>query len=282
MRSRGTFLGFVVLSILTGVAAAQEAGDIRIGPSYSQSFDSAQTDSAAPANAGSNDGWKLTVYPFYVFGMSAKGTVGVNSLTAPVDASLSDLLSKTNFIYESAVDVRKGRFGFLVDFNYVDLNDEQKFAPPSLFAGSKVNAKLLIFDPEVYVRAVDSRRASLDFMLGLRYWHLSDEIQFLPSIAPGRAVSGTDNWVDPVMGGRILVHLDSANKWVASVKGDAGAAGNGSDLTWQALGGVTRVFKDRYRLYLGYRGVAVDRRNGGSIFDLTFQGPTLGFGIDFK
>jgi hypothetical protein len=282
MRNRGIFLYLSFFFSLAGGASAQTTDSIHPGPSYSQSLDATQPNSAAPANLDSQNDWQTTWYPFYVFGMSANGTVGIGGLRTPVDASLGDILGKTNFIYEGAVDVRKRRFGLLTDVNYLNLGSSQTFESPSLFGGTNVDAQLFVFDPEFYVRAVGTERASLDLMVGLRYWHLSDEIEFLPGRAAGRTLNGGDDWVDPVLGGRILLHLDDANKWAFPIKGDVGGFGAGSELTWQVLGGMSCTFKDRYRVVLGYRALAVDRRKGDSILDLTFNGPMMGFAIDFR
>ena len=82
------------------------------------------------------------------------------------------------------------------------------------------------------------------------------------------------------MGARFRVNLK--NGWFAMLKGDAGGFGVGSQVTWQVYTGGGKEFKQRYSLFLGYRHLSVDYRDGGFIYDTNTNGMLLGFGIRFK
>ena len=68
----------------------------------------------------------------------------------------------------------------------------------------------------------------------------------------------------------------------ATLKGDAGGFGVGSQLSWQVYTGLGREFKKRYSLFLGYRRLDIDYRSGGVIFDTKMNGALLGFGLRLK
>lgn len=274
-----TYLLLLIL-LLVNLAAGQMTEEPTPAlPAPSSPEGARQPESAGAASV--NDGWQVVWYPIYLFGMSAHGTVGAGGLTAPVDASFGDIISNTNFVYETALDVRKGPWGLLLDLNYLDLGASKTLGPLGLYSSASVDAKLFILDPEGYVRLLQKEWVLLDTSAGIRYWHLSHDIHFLPGILPATTVGSDDDWVDPILGARIVFNLDDAKKWTIPIKGDIGGFGTGSHFTWQVVGGVNRTFHERYRLFLGYRAFSVDRHNGPRIFDVTFNGPILGFGINF-
>jgi hypothetical protein len=66
------------------------------------------------------------------------------------------------------------------------------------------------------------------------------------------------------------------------LKGDGGGFGAGSQVTWQVYTGVGKEFKQRYALFLGYRRLSVDYRDGGFIYNTNTNGLLLGGSIKFK
>ena len=82
------------------------------------------------------------------------------------------------------------------------------------------------------------------------------------------------------MGARFRVNLK--RDWFAILKGDAGGFGGGTQVTWQIYSSAGKEFKHRYSLFLGYRSLSVDYRNGGFIFDTGMSGALLGFSIRFR
>lgn len=236
----------------------------------------------APSGTKTKDSdWHVVWHPLYLFASSLNGTAGAGGLTMPVDAGFGEIIDEVNFAYASALDVRKNHVGALADLQYINLGDSKTFAPGLLFSGAELSAKTFILDPEVYYRVKESDRGSFDAMVGLRYWHLSNKITFLPGLLPGTTVKDSDNWADPIFGGRIILNLDKDKKWFLPIKGDVGGGG-GSELTWQAFGGLGRNVGKRYQFLFGWRGLGVDRRNGTKIFDMKFHGPVMSFAIKLR
>jgi len=70
--------------------------------------------------------------------------------------------------------------------------------------------------------------------------------------------------------------------WFATLKGDVGGFGAGSELSWQIYSGVGKEFKQKYSLLLAYRRLDVDYRNSGFVFDTKMNGVMLGFAVRLK
>ena len=84
----------------------------------------------------------------------------------------------------------------------------------------------------------------------------------------------------PVMGARFRLNLKKG--WFVMLKGDAGGFGAGSQQTWQIYTGGGKEFKQRYSMFIGYRHLSVDYRDGGFIYNPNMNGILLGFAIKFK
>jgi hypothetical protein len=76
-----------------------------------------------------------------------------------------------------------------------------------------------ILAPKVGYFLIDNKKLKAIALVGLRYWHLGEGLSLSPPI-PGLSFSGSQNWVDPVVGGRIEVPLTS--KVQVTALGDAG------------------------------------------------------------
>jgi len=85
---------------------------------------------------------------------------------------------------------------------------------------------------------------------------------------------------DPVLGARFRLNLKKG--WFATLKGDVGGFGAGSELSWQIYSGVGKEFKQKYSLLLAYRRLDVDYRNSGFVFDTKMNGVMLGFAVRLK
>jgi hypothetical protein len=119
--------------------------------------------------------------------------------------------------------------------------------------------------------------AALDVVGGIRYWHLSVELDFSAGTLPAAGASGSRNWVDAVVGLRGKAHLSP--RWFVVGKGDFG--GGGSNFTYQLFGGVGAQICKSVSLVVGYRDLDVDYDRSGFKFDMAIKGPVLGVGIKF-
>jgi len=238
--------------------------------------------SASPSqDPPSQSGWHVSWVPAYLWLSSVSGNLGVRGKAIPFSASFSDVFDKLNIGYMTALDVRKNRVGVLTDFQYIDLSSDEKSTPFGvLFSSAHSDAQQYILDPEIYGRVLDSPKGSVDGLAGIRYWHLRSNLDLRPGLLPAFHASDSRDWVDPVLGARFRLNLKKGV--FVMLKGDGGGFGAGSQVTWQVYTGFGKEFKQRYALFLGYRRLSVDYRDGGFIYNTNTNGLLLGGSIKFK
>jgi len=162
----------------------------------------------------------------------------------------------------------------------------EPFVGRKIYAGRESLLRLhhklqnVLRDPEAYFRLLERDRGSVDVVAGARFWHLDNSLAFLQGGTTAVSIGQTRYWVDPVLGARLRLNLKKG--WFASLKGDAGGLGVGSQLTWQIYKGIGKGFKRRYSLLTSYRYLDVDYKNGGLLYDAHMNGPIVGFNIRFK
>jgi len=286
MRRLAILAALILAGALSLPTYAQEQG-AAVAPEAKESVGSSSSASAASqGSAGSSDGWRVTWAPSYIWFSGFSGTVGAGGRTASVDAGFWDLASHLNFGWSTVLDVGKGRFGVVTDLQYLHLEADHSFSspPPQPFSEAEADSKLFVLDPEFYVRAVETDRGSFDVLAGIRYWHLDNDIKFLPGLLPGVTVNGGDDWVDPIVGFRFRVNLDQEKKWFIPAKADIGGFDAGADLTWQVFGGIGRkvtLFGRSSAIIVGYRKIFVDRESDGKLLKVNLSGPIFGTTMSF-
>ena len=122
-----------------------------------------------------------------------------------------------------------------------------------------------------------SHNLILDLMSGARYVYLKQTIDF----SPGPDLGGDKDWVEPVVGARLI--WETPSDFFLLTRGDISGFGvaDGSDLTWNLLGGVGYRPWERASVGLGYRVYSIDYSdgNGADEFGLvaTLHGPYFTF-----
>ncbi len=219
--------------------------------------------------------------PFYLWFSGLHGYVGVKGYAVPVHQSISDIFSQLNIGLMTALDVRYKRWGSLSDVVFLSLSSNEKSTPlGAAYSGYTTNNKAFFLDEEEYGRVVDTGRFSADAMAGARIWHLNNSVNLFQGSTATVTAGQTQNWVDPVIGARFRVNLDKG--WFATVKGDGGGFGTGSQETYQMFGGVGKEFKEKYSLLAGWRYLQVDYKNGGFLYDAHMNGLVVGFNLRCK
>jgi hypothetical protein len=234
----------------------------------------------APRQPTAEEGWHIEWIPAYLWVTGISGDVGAAGQVVAVDAGFGEVFDKLNFGYMTALDVSKSRFGLLTDLVYSKLSDDKTLPALGPSGAAHAESTMFFLDPELYGRVLSGERGFVDMTAGIRYWHLNNSIGLNAGVLPSLSVDQSQDWVDPVVGAGFRANL--AKGWFASLKGDAGGFGVGSELSWQIYTGVGKEIKQKYTLLLAYRRLDVDYRNGGFLFDTSMHGLLLGFGIKFK
>ena len=230
----------------------------------------------SPPPPSSSEGWEFRVIP-YVWGSSVNGRLGIGDRTADVDASFGNVLDHLHFAFMNLFDASwNNKIVLLTDLVYTDLRGERA-TPGPLFSSVTPNQKLFFLTPEGGYRLLDTSRASVDVVGGIRYWHLKTRLQFQPGLLPGIDVQRGKGWVDGIAGLRGKAYLP--RNWWVSGYGDLG--GGGSSFTYQIIGTAGVDIHKHYALVFGYRYLNVDYDKEQFLFDTTMKGPLLGFTFKF-
>jgi hypothetical protein len=97
--------------------------------------------------------------------------------------------------------------------------------------------------------------------------------------AANKDINKDREWVDPYVGFRARVKL--TDKIYLGGRGDIGGFGIGSDLTWQAFGGLGYAITDSILIEGGWRHLDIDYDHDDFIFDMAFSGAIFGVEISF-
>jgi hypothetical protein len=234
------------------------------------------TPSAKTASTAPEGNWHFAVAP-YLWVPWVYGSVGVNGNNFHYYVTPDELFSHFRFGLLGLVDTSYKRVVLPVDIVWLRLGDDR--ALPLSPTGTVANAKLDIFilTPKVGYRVIDTKMIKIDGLAGFRYWHIGTNLQFTTNTLN---ISRSTNFVDPVVGGRILANLSP--KVEIAIAGDVGGWGTGSQLDYQVGGFLGYRIKPAVALQVGYRYLSLDYPNVNKLLNLIISGPLIGVTINLK
>lgn len=242
----------------------------------------AESSSSVAAQAGTSaddDGWHFAVSPYLWF-PGVHGTIGARGRDVSFKASPGDLLSHFRFGLMGVLEARYKRLLLPLDIMWIRLGDNKALPFPNLMVNTaKLKASEFILTPKIGYRVIDQEKIKIDALVGFRYWHFGENLKFVPSNF-NLNFSSSQNWVDPVVGGRITGNLSP--KVVAVIAGDVGGWGTGSQLDYQVAGILGYRIKPNVTLQAGYRYLYVNYRSGGTIIQPTTSGVLFGATFNLK
>src|SRR5436190_14477543 len=234
---------------------------------------------ASPPSTTTDGGWHFELSP-YVWFAGAHGTVGAFGRDASVHSSAADLLSHFDFGILGAAEARHSRFLLTGDLLWIRLSDSAALPFPGLSATSvDVRVGQLVWTSKVGYRLINSKRFKADANVGARFWHLGQKLNFNPSPL-GLSFSGSQNWADIVVGGRVEIPM--GQKTVITALGDVGGWNATSKLDYQFAGLLGYKICPKWTLLAGYRYLFVDYRSAGGIFNMVTSGAVLGATYRFE
>ncbi len=237
--------------------------------------------------------WEFMVAP-YIWLPAMTGKAGVNGTTFPIDTTVGDLFTQTDFVFALSAQVeawRKRRWGLIFNGMWVVLKQDDNTAdspgplPPFSF-DLKTNSGIFEFLAAYNIGDIVNANTptggnwGLQPFIGARVTVLKQDIN--PVMAP--SFDGTKTWADPILGARNIVKWGENNRWSWTLRGDFGGFGVGSDFTWQGVGMFGydfTMFKVPSTVTLGGRALYQDYSSGGFKWDVTQYGPVLGLGLHF-
>ncbi|MGC2111185.1 MAG: hypothetical protein WA655_16840 [Candidatus Korobacteraceae bacterium] len=229
--------------------------------------------------AADDDGWHFAITPYLWFA-GASGTVGALGHDVSIHASPGDLLSHFDIGLMGVVEARKNRFVLPVDFLWIRLQADKGIPFEQDLSSIQLKATETILTPKVGYRIVDHEKVKVDALIGLRYWHLGQNLSFQPSGILSN-LSQSANWVDAIAGGKIEMALSP--KALITITGDAG--GGGSDLDYQVAGLLGYLVGKKCVLQAGWRYLYVNYRTNPPalfVYDAHMSGALLGVTFNLK
>jgi len=248
------------------------------------------------AEQKSADDWQfgVTIYGWFP---SIDGTLlydnppsspGTASSGGSISIDASDILDNLKMTFMGALEARRGKWSILTDVIYLNLgntgNSTISIGPGS---GIPINArvdqdlKAWVVMTSLGYTAVQQEQVLMDVLGGVRYLSLDADAKLsvngpLPPTPPPAKVSKSVSLWDGIVG--IRGQFDLSDRWSVPFYADIGAGD--SDLTWQALLGVTYRFSWG-DLRLAYRHLEYDQKNDRLIQNMSLSGPALGVGFRF-
>lgn len=219
----------------------------------------------------------LTGY-LYASALEGRASSAPGLPAADIDLSFRDILDDLDFGFMSAVELRRGRWGFVGDLMYSNVSPGGT-VPGPVPVSFGLELKSLTLQGNVLYRVYEDPGVKVDLGAGLRYWSI-DSVGTIAAGSPAAiGFSHTESWIDPVVVARMTAQINGP--WSVTLAGDVGGSGGGSDLTSQLLGTVNFQKNDKFTFRAGYRVLSVDYSNGGYVYDVTMQGPVVGVSIRF-
>lgn len=239
---------------------------------------------AQPAVAATDTAadWQFTTSVY----MWAPSIMGESAAGGDIDISFDTILENLDLTFMGSFGARKGKWGFLTDVIYMDLEDDDNspLGPLGFLTLDDVELKAWIVTPMLTYEVLQSERFQLNVLAGARYLYMKADLTIdkKPPLSPPTTETFSDHGevLDGIVG--VNGHVNLTQNWYLPFHFDVGSGD--TDLTWQAYGGVGYKFKN-FDLIAAYRHLRWefddDDKGGGTFNDLYITGPMLGIKFVF-
>lgn len=147
------------------------------------------------------NGWAFVIEP-YLWAMGISGTTGVSGMPpANVSVDAKKVLQQLDWGIMGTAEVRKGRWGLLVDGYYAELSGSSELGGV-LYESGSMDIQQGLASLSLAYRIIDDRRGFLDVYAGARYNYLGVEVS-------GNTDSGGIQDLSSGMTGRIASSIDA-------------------------------------------------------------------------
>ena len=236
---------------------------------------------AANAESQSNNTWQFQLAP-YAWLAGQNGTVATLPGLPPADIDIDfwdDISDNINGALFLVGEARKDKFGVFVDVAYVDIESDNA-TPGPYFSSVVSTTESWIVTAAGFYRLVEQPAAFIDLIAGIRYWSVDSSLALRPGILPGREISNTEDWVDPIVGLKGFSSLGESKFFISGGLA-IGGFGVGSDFMWDIIASLGYQWTDTFSSTFGYRYLDVDYEDNGFLYDVAQDGPLLGLSWRF-
>jgi hypothetical protein len=224
-------------------------------------------------DTGKTDQWQFIIEPyFWAPSVNTTASTGHN-----VSIDINYVLSDLKFAAMGVVGVQKGKWSFMIDTFYADLQDTRDRSVSgvrrTIDFQTEVELKALIVNPVIGYNLIDCEKNKLDIVAGARYLEaeLDVSVNSDRSRARNPEVSGSEGYWDGIVGlkGEIALY----EQLYMPLYLDIGTGS--SDFTWQVAGGLGYRF-GLCDVVAGYRYMSWNFKGSSYLNDFNLSGPYLG------
>jgi len=240
---------------------------------------------SAYAEQTDSDKWNFQLAP-YAWLAGQEGKVATLTGLPPADIDVDfyeDIFGNINGALMLVGEARKGRFGFVMDVAYTDIDMEDPTSLGILYSAVNSRTKSWMVSAAGLYRLVERQNRFLDVIGGVRYWSIDSELTLKGPQFPflsERSISNKEDWADPLVGLKGLTPIGES-KFLVSGFFVIGGFGLGSDFMWDANINLGYQWTKRFSTTLGYRYLDVDYDDDGFLYDVAQSGLTLGLSWRF-
>lgn len=217
--------------------------------------------------SASSKPWEYEFTPYLWFA-GLKGNVGIKQTNTFVDAEFDDLLKNLETGAMFVWGAKKDNWATWVDVIYLDFEKETD----RKLVTTKGDLQHTIAELAVSYRA--NKYSPTEWYFGGRFVDVDAGL----TLAPFGALSGSDNWFDPLVGVKTEHKLHK--KFSMMVRTDLGGFGLGSDISWHfSLAGHYK-FSPKMSVILAYRYLDFDFEDDMFRYNAALDG--LGLGVNVK
>ena len=233
---------------------------------------------AADTSTAPESDWHFAVSP-YLWLPGVHGSIGdPNGGQIPFSASAGDLLSHFRIGLMGLIEPRYKRIVMPLDIFWIRLGDDRALPNSPNQGVANLHMTEFFLTQKLGYRVIDTDRLKIDALAGFRYWHFGERASFTTNTLN---FTGSQNWVDPLVGGRITGILTP--KIELTIGGDVGGWGAASQIDYQIFGALGYRIKPALALQAGYRYLYFDyRKSSGFFVDNTTSGVFFGVTITLK
>ncbi len=234
--------------------------------------------------------WHFTL-AVYSWLTAMEGSSELHGLKTPMDVSIRKVLERLDFSYMSYMEVRYQRWSLGLEAIYAELSGDAHYKYGPVKGDLNFKFKQAFITARLQYRLVDTDIYTLDVFGGVRWNYMESDVDVRTKISfdqpflkrfdreSERRFDFNRGWFDPVIGMRNVFHMTP--KWHLQASGDIGGFGAGSDLTWQAMGGIGYHFNRNISTLVAYRAMGVQYDKADFKLDTVSYGPLISLVFQF-
>jgi hypothetical protein len=237
-----------------------------------------QGDGAAAPSTASESDWHFTVSPYLWFPGVHGSIGGPNGGQIGFSASPGDMLSHVRFGLMGVAEPRYKRILMPLDILWIRLGSNKALPNTPGQGVANLRATEFVLTQKLGYRLIDLEKVKIDALAGFRYWYYGENLSFTTNTLN---FSASQNWVDPLVGGRITGILTP--KVEITVGGDVGGWSHAAQIDYQVFGLLGYRIKPALALQAGYRYLYFDYlRTSGVYLNTATSGVVFGVSITLK